>query len=100
MTEIPNNTASRHKDTASRIIDGEAVILRPMDNMILNLNETGSRIWELLAESPAIPQIVQSVCEEFEVGQETAAADVMTFLQKMEDKGLVRITPADQPEAQ
>jgi len=90
-TPSPNKTASRHKDTASRIIDGEAVILRPMDNMILNLNETGTRIWELLAESPEVGRIIQIICEEFDVEKESATRDVVAFLEKMEQKGLVQL---------
>lgn len=92
-TSDPHATATRHTDTASRIIDGEAVILRPMDNAILTLNETGTRIWELLAESPAVDRIIRIVCDEFDVEEEAAATDVTAFLEEMERKGLVHIGP-------
>lgn len=90
-TSFHDKTASRHADTASRIIDGEAVILRPMDNMILNLNQTGTRIWELLDSSVAVEQIIRTICEEFAVEEEEATRDVTAFLDKMLKKGLVEL---------
>jgi hypothetical protein len=87
----PDRIVSRHMQTASRVIDGEAVILRPMDNVILSLNETGTRIWELLERSQSVSSILRTICAEFEVDEDTAAADVAAFLTEMQGKGLIEL---------
>jgi len=89
--------ASRHQETASRVIDGEAIVLRPMDNSILSLNRAGSRIWELLADSPTVGGIVETICEEFDVERERAAPDVVTFLTMLVEKGLATVTDEPTP---
>ena len=85
----PDQVVSRNTSTASRIIGGEAIILTPLDSKIRNLNETGSRIWELLAEKPTVGDLVLHIHREFDVSEEQARLDVMTFLEQLTAKGLV-----------
>ena len=86
-----DQVVSRNTHTASRIIAGEAIILTPQDSKIRNLNETGSRIWELLAEKPTVGDIIQRIHAEFDVNEAQAQSDVMAFLEQMMAKGLVTV---------
>ena len=87
----PDQVVSRNKSTASRIIGGEAIILTPQDSNIRNLNETGSRIWELLAEKPTVGDLVLHIHSEFDVSEAQAKSDVMAFLEQLIVKGLVTV---------
>ena len=87
----PDQVVSRNTRTASRIIGGEAIILTPQDSKIRNLNETGSRIWEILAEKPTVGDIIRRIHAEFEVTEAQAQSDVVTFLEQMMAKGLVAV---------
>jgi hypothetical protein len=71
-------------------IDDEVVIMSLANDAYINLNEVGSRIWELLAESPrTIDDLVLTLIDEFEVTEEQCREDVTIFLKEMLSKGLV-----------
>lgn len=86
-----NQVVSRDKQTASRLIAGEAIVLTPMDSKIHSLNDTGSRIWELLADEPTVGELVAQIHSEFKVSEEQARADVIAFLEELAAKGMVTL---------
>jgi len=82
----------RDERTAWRIIEGEAVIVTPLDSKVHILNEVGTRIWELLeGKEMKVGQIIEMICEEFEVAQKKAEEDVDKFIKEMCEKGIVKI---------
>jgi hypothetical protein len=85
---------SRNRDTASRTVGGEAIVLTPMDSKIHSLNETGSRIWELLADSPSFGQIVACIHREFEATEDQARRDALAFVEDLAERGMIAVTPS------
>jgi hypothetical protein len=79
----------RNEKTASRVLAGEAIVLTPQNSKIHSFNETGSRIWELLAEEPTVAEIVAQIRGEFEVSEEQAQTDVIAFLEELAAKDIV-----------
>ena len=77
-----------------REIAGE-VILVPVGqtalafNGIITLNQTGVEIWKGLQEEKSREQILEQLLEQFEVSRETAQADMETFLQYLNENGLI-----------
>lgn len=77
-----------------REIAGE-VILVPVGqtaldfNGIITLNQTGVEIWKGLQEEKSREQILEELLEQFEVSRETAQADMETFLQYLNENGLI-----------
>lgn len=53
----------KNENTASRIIDGQAVIMTLEDNTLHTLNDTGSRIWELCDGQRTIEDIAKVIHE-------------------------------------
>ena len=88
----------RDKRTASRILAGEAVILTPMSSKIHGLNETGSRIWELLADEPTVAELVAKIHREFQVSEERATADIEAFVEELQSRGLIMLGKASSRE--
>jgi hypothetical protein len=81
----------RHPDVAWRSWDGEVVILSPaahdpsapaeqQDGAEHDLNEVGSRIWELSDGTLTVREIAALLVEEFEVEQELAEKDAAEFV--------------------
>ena len=89
-----DQVVSRDKETASRILAGEAIVLTPMDSKVHSLNETGSRIWELLEDEPTVGEVVAQVHSEFKVSEEQAEADVISFLEQLAGSGMVTLRDA------
>ena len=65
---------------ASRLIDGEAVIIIPQDNEVKVLNEVGSRIWELLDGQRDMINLSALIAGEFDVSPDQALEDITEFI--------------------
>lgn len=76
---------------ATADLDGEAVLLDVDTGYYYGLNETGASIMDLIETPISVKAIMDSLFQEYEVGLEQLEHDVMTFLQAMEDRQLIRI---------
>jgi coenzyme PQQ synthesis protein D (PqqD) len=83
MNEEPGNRGARplrRNPTAGfRIFEGEATIVLPDGSYIKVLNQTGSRIWDLMDGSRGVKEIAAVISEEFETTAEAAEHDVNEF---------------------
>ena len=79
----------------SRRIEDE-VILVPIRQRtadlegIYTLNETGSRIWELIDGSASLGQICAVIADEYEISREQAGLDLEEFIVDLESFGALR----------
>jgi hypothetical protein len=56
---------------------------------VLTLNEVGAHVWEALGQPRTPRWLAEHVATEFEVGAERAGADVVAFLKRLAELGLV-----------
>ncbi len=77
-------------DVILRELDGEAVILHLGDESYYGLNESGTRMWQLLTSGDSIEAAFRSLLEEFEVGEETLRADLCQLVGSLLDSKMVR----------
>ena len=62
--------ASAPSHVMVRFLDGEAVLQNLETEKYFGLDETGTRMWQLLTESPNIDAAYQGLLEEFDVEPE------------------------------
>ena len=74
----------RHPTAGFRIFEGQATIVMPDGSYIHVLNEIGSRVWDLLNGQRSESDIVDIICEEFEITRDVAEQDVREFLKTLE----------------
>ena len=72
-----------HPQTAGRVIDGEAVLIRSDDSEINVLNSVGSRIFELADGTRTVAEIGQMIGSEYEIDMDEATNDVIEFLDSL-----------------
>jgi len=72
-----------------RRMDDSTVIMTADDWNVHVLNETGTRIWELLAEPRTPSELVNHLCEEFEINPDTAHQETERFLTLLEQRRLI-----------
>jgi hypothetical protein len=77
--------------TASRVIDGKAIVITIDQNQLHVLNDVGTRVWQL-ADGRSLTEIVDAVLNEFEVDRERATLDVLQFAEQLLAVGAARIT--------
>ncbi len=75
---------------ASRVIEGEALIVLPVQGEAFILNGTGTRVWELLGQGAKIEAIVRAIVDEYDVTAPQALRDIQAICdQLVERKALV-----------
>ena len=57
---------------------------------IFALNPVGAHIWKALDGKATVADLVESVCEVFEVEEDRARTDVLLFLDELVGSGLVK----------
>ncbi len=72
-----------------RELDGEAVILHLGDESYYGLNESGTRMWQVLGDSENIEGAVLPLLEEFEVDEATLRTDLNNLIQSLLEKKMV-----------
>jgi len=78
-----------NEKTAYRIVDGEAVVVNLKDSTFHTLNPVATFIWEQADGQIKAEQIIEKICQEFEVDRVTAEKDCLEFLGELISKGLV-----------
>lgn len=76
-----------HNVIAKRL-EGGILLVHMSTNCIFELNESGSRVWELLAQCEDVNSIVEHLVEEFEVDQARATQEVESLLARLQSEGL------------
>ena len=86
----------REEDLVTRSVAGETIIVPVRSsisdlNSIYTLNEVSSTIWDLIDGKKSVFQIVETVCDEYDVPAKDAESDTLHFLNSLEQAGLIRL---------
>ena len=71
------------------------IVVVPTGNLVnefqgmINLNETGKFIWELLASNVEVSEISAKLVEKYKIDENKAKEDVEKFIQKMKDAKII-----------
>jgi len=74
-----------------RVIDDEAVLVMPEQGKVKVVNEVGAVIWSLLDNHRTIQEIIQEICSQFEVDENTAEKDTIKFISDLVEREIVSI---------
>ena len=85
----PTAFPKRREGVAAQVADGEAVLLDIQSGQYFSLNPVGSRIWELCDGTKSAGEIVSVICDEFDVAEDVATADVHEILDELQNEKLV-----------
>lgn len=76
-------------DAHYTVIDDTAIVLDGRRGKYLGLNETASRILDLLAEGRTPGQVVETMSDEYDIEPAILRRDVARFIEEMETMGLL-----------
>lgn len=85
----------RNQEVVGRKIDGELIIVPIRSgvgdlNSLYTLNPVGSVLWDFMTEGHTIPEMVQRICDEFEVTATEAQKDIESFLDSLMEEKLIQ----------
>lgn len=70
-------------------MNGAIVMLDIESGKYFNLGEVGGRIWEILEQPTSVKDLVSTLVQEYDVTEEQCLEDIVPFLEKMLNRGLV-----------
>lgn len=87
----PVQEFSQAERTAARVIDGSAYVVAIDRQMLLELNEVGTFIWERLDRPMTLDALARAIAAEFRVEPEAAKRDAEEFIRLLVDRGVVSV---------
>lgn len=93
-----SDRASAPAHVLVRLLDQESVLLNLETEKYFGLDETGTRMWQLVTTSPNIDAAYQELLEEYDVKPETLRENLTELLGHLVEHGLLRVLPADAQE--
>lgn len=94
---LPDNVRFvRNREVVSRQIEGELIIVPIRHgvgdmNSLYTLNQVGTVLWDFMREEHTVPEMMNRVCEEFEVTATQAQDDIRDFLDSLLEEKLVQL---------
>jgi len=78
-----------------RFLDRESVLLNLETEQYFGLDETGTRMWQLVTSSPNIEAAFEELLAEFDVEPQLLRSNLTELLDRLVDCGLLQVLPAN-----
>ena len=78
-----------------RFLDRESVLLNLDTEQYFGLDETGTRMWQLLTASPNIDAAYEELLAEFDVEPQLLRDNLTDLLERLVENGLLQVLPPD-----
>lgn len=79
-------------DTLINKLGDESVLLNLTSEAYFGLNESGTRMWHVLVESPSVSDAYDTLLREYDVDPETLKQDLLTFVSSLVEQQLVEVS--------
>lgn len=89
MEDLLSNTYFKRSGLIDKQIEGYTVIFDEMEAEVLKLNESASRIWQLICARNSIEDIVKIMINDFCVEEKSIRKDVSGFIRQLLSLGLI-----------
>jgi len=84
---------SRNPEVCAAELDGEICLFEPVKAEYLNLNATGSAIWNLLEEPTELAPLIASLLSRYDVDAETCRQETEAFIGEAMNLGMLQEQP-------
>jgi hypothetical protein len=78
-----------------RFLDKESVLLNIETERYFGLDETGTRMWQLVTAAPKIEVAYQQLLEEYDVQPELLRENLADLLTRLVENGLLQVASSD-----
>jgi hypothetical protein len=78
-----------------RVLDKESVLLNIETERYFGLDETGTRMWQLVTAAPKVEVAYQQLLDEYDVEPELLRENLTDLLARLVENGLLQVVPSD-----
>jgi hypothetical protein len=79
-------------DVLVNFIDGEAVLLNLKSERYFGLDEVGTRMWQVLADSESVRAAYEALLGEYDVDPDQLQHDLENLIEQLREHGLLETT--------
>jgi hypothetical protein len=87
------------KEQVSADLRGEAVVLDLTKNMYYGLDEVAARVWHLIRDPRTVSDIRDVIVSEYEIDKHACQRDLIEFLDRLLNEGLIEVLGAGPKQA-
>jgi coenzyme PQQ synthesis protein D (PqqD) len=79
----------REEEVASKVIDGEAIIINLANGIYYSMDKVGAFVWEQLQAGQSLEGMIEAVASRYDVSREQAETHVRELIQELIQENLV-----------
>ena len=72
-------------------VDGEMVLLDMNSENYFGLDAVGTDIWQAMQEKETLQEVLKRLLEQYEAEEKVLKKDLIAFVEKLEESGLVKV---------
>jgi hypothetical protein len=96
MIEPDGRWQPNDREVSSKVIDGEAIIIRLSDGIYYSMDKAGGVVWGMIEERRSGDEIAAAVAVQYDVSPDQARDDVLRLLQELVNERLI-VAASDAP---
>ncbi len=89
MLSLQSHFRPREEEVASKVIDGEAIIINLANGVYYSMDKAGALVWDLLQTGHSLEEVISAVSSRYDVEREQAEAHVRDLVQELVQENLV-----------
>ena len=89
MLTLQNRFRPREEEVASKVIDGEAIIINLANGVYYSMDKVGALVWDLLQSGYTLEEVIVAVTGHYDVLREQAESNVRELVQELVQENLV-----------
>jgi hypothetical protein len=92
MLNLHHRFRPREEEVASKVIDGEAIIINLANGIYYSMDKAGALVWDLLQAGQTLEEVIVAVTGRYDVAREQAESNVRDLVQELIQENLVVFT--------
>jgi hypothetical protein len=89
MLSLQHCFLPRQEEVASKVIDGEAIIINLANGVYYSMDRVGAFVWDLLQAGHTLEEVIAAVTRHYDVSREQAESNVRDLVQELVQENLV-----------
>ena len=89
MFELHYCFKPREEEVASKVIDGEAIIINLANGIYYSMDKVGAHVWDLFQSGYTLEDVVTSVTGQYDVSRDQAESNVQELVEELVRENLV-----------
>lgn len=92
MLNLHHCCLPREEEVASKVIDGEAIIINLANGVYYSMDKAGALVWDLLQKGHSLEEVVVAVTGRYDVTRQQAESNVLELVRELVQENLVVIS--------